>query len=244
MFYNAHVFIAEKLYSSNDPLLITGSILPDIAITKIFDWNKTGLHGKENVKNFYNFILKNFPEFEKLALGVLAHNILDDFSHNNYSKNIGYAYQNNQQLINKVSRYYESDKELTERKAHNFIETGVDILMLKDFPNIQNDLEKSLAAIDSNQLCKLFEKYFDIKKTKALESIKEYYSLITEKDLSIKTNWIFLWKKLNRMMGLKNITDQEILDLIDTGIETIRDTYKDFISYSITTGRRSKNTYV
>lgn len=97
MFHHTHSYLASKLYKSQDPFLLLGSILPDIAVTKIIKWTG-GLHGKRSVNKFTKFINKN-PGYDWLLKGVIAHNVIDDFTHKNYKGETGYAFQNNQELV-------------------------------------------------------------------------------------------------------------------------------------------------
>ena len=137
MFYNTHAYLASKLYRSGEALLLIGSILPDIAITKIITWDK-GLHGKENFESFFKLIEKKYPEYEFLKKGILAHNIIDDFTHKDYPGGTGYAFQNNKELIKLLIEYYEITRKRAKVLAHNYIESAVDIYLLKDHPEIAN----------------------------------------------------------------------------------------------------------
>ena len=180
MFYNAHAYVASKLHKLEDSLLLIGSILPDIAITKIIDWDN-GLHGKENAKNFIKFIQEEKPNYLFLGKGVYTHCILDDVSHLKYRGGVGYAYQNNEEISELVGQYYNEDKETAKRKAHNYIESCVDILLLKDHPEMQSLVEQALERTDLNELSVLLSSYFKIDEEKFKQAISQYFNLITEK---------------------------------------------------------------
>jgi len=235
MFYNAHAYVASKLYKSEDSLLLIGSILPDIAITKIIDWGN-GLHGKENAKTFVKFIQEERPGYLFLGKGVYAHCILDDVSHLKYRDGIGYAYQNNEELSEFVGQYYNEDKEMAKRKAHNYIESGVDILLLKEHPEIQGLVEQAMEKIDVNELSALLSSYFKIDNEKFKMAISQYFDIVTKHDLRNKDNWIFFWEDLDKAMGLKNIEDIKIKTLLDKSIDLTKNTYRDFLHYSIAEG--------
>ena len=64
MFHNTHVYLATRLYKSYDNLLMLGAFLPDIAITKIIQW-EGGLHGKKATLMFKKFTQKN-PKYVTL----------------------------------------------------------------------------------------------------------------------------------------------------------------------------------
>ena len=237
MFYNAHAYVASKLYKSEDSLLLIGSILPDIAVMKIIDWGN-GLHGKENAKKFIEFLQEEFPNYIFLGKGVYAHSVLDDISHLGYRGGVGYTYQNNKELVELIGQYYNEDEDMAKRKAHNYIESGVDILLLKEHPGMQSLVEQALESLDLNELSALLGAYFKIDKKQFEKAISQYFNVLTKNDLRKESNWIFFWKDLNKIMGLKDIEDTKIKILLDKSIDITKDTYKDFLQYSITEGLR------
>lgn len=237
MFYNVHAYVASKLYNSKDKLLLVGSMLPDIAITKIISWDE-GLHKKENAKKFIQFIETFYPNYLFLGKGIYAHCVLDDFTHINYRGKIGYAFQNNEGLSELAGQYYNENKEKANGKAHNYIESAVDILLMKEHPEIQNLVRLAIKTINLSELSVLLSSYFQIDEGKFKQAIPQYFDLVTRYDLSDKNNWIFFWKDLNRMLKFKNIEDIEIKNLLDKSIDLTKNTYKDFLQYSISEGIR------
>jgi hypothetical protein len=237
MFYNVHAYLAEKFFNSKDSLLIIGSFLPDIAITKIFEWDK-GLHGKENANQFIKFLQKEEPQFDFLGKGVLAHCIVDDYSHLEYAGGTGFAYQNNKKLAALIKRYYKVDDTLALKKAHNFIEIGVDISLLNDYPQIYSEVNEALENTNKLKISQVLGKYFNMDSQKIHTATKIYFELITKNDLTIKESWILLWKDLSKMMKLNDIKDEEIQLLIDEGVNIVKNTYKDYLNFCVTDGSK------
>lgn len=135
--FHTHLDFGSKLYESQDPLILFGSILPDIAVTKIINWDN-GFHGEKNNQKFKEFILEKYPQYLNLSKGVNAHNILDDTAHLNYlNSSPGFAFRNNQKLILLVQDFYQLDKETAVGIAHNYIECAVDICLLEKDPKVQ-----------------------------------------------------------------------------------------------------------
>ncbi len=244
MFYNAHAYVAGKIFGSDDKLLLTGSFLPDIAVLKIIDWDKSGMHGREAAKRFKDYIEKHHSDYLSLAKGVIAHNILDDFSHFDYNGGKGYAYINNKELVKKTSQYYGDDGKLGLRKAHNFIESAVDILLLQKQSDIYTKIVDATEKVDKNALAKVVGEFFGIDESKTEQTLTEYFALINSHDLCNKNNWIFLWQKLNKLMGLRNLEDKQILDLLDTGIASVTPTFTQFMDFALTEGTKRKDAYV
>ncbi|QQG43042.1 MAG: hypothetical protein HYW45_02405 [Candidatus Daviesbacteria bacterium] len=234
MFHNTHVYIASKLYNSADELLLVGSILPDLAVTGIIQW-EGGLHGKESVKSFFQFIQGN-STYLNLYKGVYAHNILDDFTHQNYQGEPGFAYQNNKELVQLVKRFYDLDDKGAAGKAHNYIESGVDILLLKEHPEVQNQFRKAINQVDKPQLAYLLSAYFKVDEAKFLVAILQFFELFTKYDFSKQENWVLFWQDLEKLLVLKDIGDKNRKVLIDKSLEIVKNTYQDFLNYSLTEG--------
>lgn len=235
MFHNTHLYFASKLYKSDDPLLLVGSFLPDLAVTKIIKW-EGGLHGVESDDNFNLFIQDKFPEYSRLALGVHAHNILDDFTHLKYITEPGYAFQNNEEITKMIGDYYDLNNESARGKAHNFIESAVDILLLKEFPDTQDQLREVIKKINHKQLAIILSAYFKTDRDLMLDSVTKFFDLFTKYDFSKEVNWILFWADLEELLDLNDIGNDKRKKLLDKSIDIVKDTYQDFLSYSITEG--------
>lgn len=234
MFFNTHAFVAEKTYNSKSNLLVIGSILPDIAITKIIGWEE-GLHGVENANKFAGFLIKNNPSLKDLGKGVLSHCVLDDYSHIDYNGKAGYAYQNNKELVKLVKKFYKIDRKSAEVKAHNYIESAVDILLLKKNPNIENEIKKSINELDKPQTIKTVSKYFKIKNNKLEVAMETYFNLMIKNNLSNITGWLTFWEDLEEAMNLRKITDQQKMELLNLSISIVAPSYEEFINFAINT---------
>lgn len=237
MFHHAHIYIASKLYGSIDPLLLIGGFLPDLAVTKIIKWDE-GLHGEKSDKKFSDYIKTKHQSLINLANGVHAHNILDDFTHIEYITKPGYAFQNNEDVVKLVGQYYGLDEESAKRKAHNFLESAVDILLLNEKPEIQEMLKSAVKNVDQYNLAESLADYFEIDKDKLHEAIVFYFELFTRYDFSKKENWILFWAGLEKLLEMKNIGDQSREKLLDKSIEIVENTYQDFLSYAIKNGSK------
>ncbi len=235
MLHNTHAYLASKLYKSEDALLLTGSILPDIAVTKIITWDK-GLHGKENFESFFKFVEKNYPDFLNLNKGILAHNIVDDFTHKDYFGGIGYAYQNNKELSKLVSKYYGLDEKRAEGIAHNYIESGVDILLLREHPDIQKQIREAVGRINKKDLADLLSDYFKGDKSKFFAALLQFLDLFTKYDFAKGDNWILFWGDLEKLLSLRDIGVQHRKVLLNKSVNIVKNTHKDFINYSIKEG--------
>ena len=235
MFYYAHAFVASKLYGSNSKWFLMGSILPDIAITKIIGWDN-GLHGRGNSEKFRKFVEKASPSLVELCKGIITHSILDDFTHKHYNGNVGYAYQNNKELSKIVAKYYELDSEVAEQIAHNYIESAVDFLLLQKYPKVEIKVKNVIKTVDINLIADLLGAYFVIDKTKFRISLLEYFKLMSKYDLKLLGDWVLFWEDLEFSLSLKKIDRSKKRELLSLSINLVTDTYEDFINFSIRRG--------
>lgn len=214
--------------------MLLGSILPDIAVTGIIKW-EGGLHGKESLEQFSQFI-KRHHAYLNLYKGIHTHNIIDAFAHINYIGGKGYAYQNNEELAQLVAEYYELDGKGAEGKAHNYIESGVDILLLQEYPNIPNQIKKAIQQIDERKLSRLLGSYFNIDKARFLNALLQFSDQFTKYDLTKERNWNLLWADLERLLSLKNIGNKKRKKLIHKSVDVVKKTYQDFLKYALKEG--------
>ena len=243
MLHNAHVYFASKLFKSKDHLLIIGSFLPDIAVTGIIGW-EGGLHGNKETSKFFNFIQKNYPTYINLFKGVLAHNILDEYTHYSYKKGFGYAYQDNEDLVKLVKKYYSLNEKEASVTSHNYIETGVDILLLNKNTNISEKINRVVEQVDKKELSILLSTYFKIDQSKFYEAIFQFFDLFTKYDLTETGSWSNLWRDLEAMLSLKIIDEKKRNQLINMSIDIVESTYEDFLSYSLIEGsKKIKNAW-
>lgn len=230
MLHHTHAFTVSRLYQSQDDLLLMGSILPDIAVTKIIKW-EGGLHGKRSVNHLTKFIDK-YPNYHWLLKGVIAHNVVDDFTHKDYQGGKGYAFQNNQELVILIAKYYGLGKKAARGLAHNYIESGVDIWLLQDQPIIQKTLKRALRSINQEKLSNLLGSYFKIDQKKFYNSLTKFINLFTKYDFSQKESWILFWQDLEILLSLKDIGNQKRKELLDKGVDIVKNTYQEFLTYS------------
>ncbi len=225
MFFNSHAYIASK--ASHNSLLIIGSILPDIAITKIIGWKD--LHDEEKTEKFKKVITSRNRNYLELLKGIALHNIVDNLTHNNYRNNRGYAYQNNQKLSNLVSSFYGLNAKRSEEIAHNYIESAVDILLLKNNSHINGLLRFSIKKIDIEELSDLLSFCFKTDRSKTLKALNLYFDLILKYDLQEKNGWISLWSDLEFFLSLKKTDDMQRRKLLNKSLSLTNNSYFNFL---------------
>lgn len=234
MFHHTHSYLASKITDSEEPLVLLGSMLPDLAITGVISWEQ-GLHGAEADFQFTEFIEQNYPAFINLAKGVHAHNVVDDFTHLDYKGKPGYAFQNNKELVLLVGNFYELDEEKAKSKAHNFIESSVDIQLINDMPEIQTKLRMAINQIEREKIAKILAEFLRKDRQKIFEALNIYLELFTKYDFSKQGEWVSFWIDLEKYMKLKNIGNGKRTQLLNKANEATEKTYKAFINFVLTT---------
>ncbi|MBI2021291.1 hypothetical protein HYS93_00195 [Candidatus Daviesbacteria bacterium] len=240
MFHNTHAYLASKIYQSEDTLLIIGSILPDIAVTKVIKW-EGGLHGFDRCKDFEKFIQGYEPDYMNLYKGIYAHNIVDDITHKNYIGGVGYAYQNNHELVGLVKRLYGLDEDRAKGVAHNYIESAVDILLLEKYPKVQQLLRNAANSIDKEYIAELLSEYFRLNKEDLEINLNKFLDLFTKYDFKDQISWVRFWEDLEKLLSLKSLTSEQRGEILITALNSVKLTYEDFLSYTIIKGHKLLN---
>ena len=238
MFFHAHLYFTQKIFNSKiDDLLVIGSILPDIAVTKIVDWNE--LHKSERVERFEEFVKENNQKYLPLIKGIKSHIVLDNFTHKSYKNGTGYAFQKSPPLINLASECCGIDKKSAKKAAHNFIEIAVDILLLKDDPDLVDILKKSIKSCNKSELSKLLSSFFKKDKDAVFLALSDYFEVILRYNLSNIDGWVSLWADINNLLYSKKIDKCLTSKTIIKATHLVKNSYLEFLEDSITVAKDS-----
>ena len=238
MFFHAHLYFSEKIFNlKQDDLLVIGSILPDIAVTKIVGWEE--LHKNKSVEHFEKFIKENNQNYISLIKGIKSHIALDNFTHKSYKNGTGYAFQKSPPLVNLVSKCCDIDKKSSKTVAHNFIEMAVDILLLKDNPILIETLRKSIKSSDKGKLSQLLSSFFKKDNKKMLSSLSYYFETILKYNLNSLDGWVFLWRDINNLLFSKEIDKDLTKKTIIKATHLVKNSYREFLKNSIMVTKNS-----
>lgn len=134
----SHTYVSVKATKTKTPLLVFGSILPDIASTSINPIGRDEIHNSP-VK-FDEFVKIKFPKLSDLSLGVRLHSpIGGGADYYSDDREIGYAYIHGKKIAEDVAKLIgipEGNVSLV--LAHNFIELAVDLHLYNDGPEIRS----------------------------------------------------------------------------------------------------------
>jgi hypothetical protein len=236
MMSNTHALFCKKTLKTDDPLILIGSILPDIAVTGVIGWDDS-LHEEKVINKFEKFIDLNYPSYFGLARGIKSHNLLDHYTHNEYQGGKGYAYRNNEIMVTLVSKYYHLDSDKATGIAHNYIETAVDILLMKKYGFIIHSLNDASKSPKMSLLPQILSGFFsDTRVDDMSKACKTFFRIFSNDELSNTDYWTVTWRKLNELLNLRTISRRNIEKLISESLKAVEGTYRNFFDDSLKNG--------
>lgn len=189
MFALAHIYIGTKVFRSDDPQVVFGSILPD------YVWNDRNLLNKNNLHyhpfEFYDFISRHHPRFLPLAQAVLTHtdisNGVDKYSDNEKD---GYAMKLGKSFINDIGKGFGLDDKKALDFAHNFIEVAVEIHLARAKPTLTAHFVSSLFRNDFESINELLSKFSGVSVSIVASSIEHLLQFYLRNDFASENEFI------------------------------------------------------
>lgn len=233
MFFHTHVYYSKRVDRNLDPLKIVGSFLPDLPLAGAITWDD--FHKKKGITEFFEYVEKNNPEYKSLLRGINYHNTLDGYAHLKYKNSTpGYAYAN---IPNEMPHLLEKalvvNPEIAKSLSHNCIESGVEYHILYDDPDLVNLVKNSIEQIDKEKLAKLLAEFYKKEEVAMLDSLNRLFSFATDYDLKMLNGCIKFWAELSRFYLKKESDPKLIKEVLELSFKRTKDTYKEFIEYSI-----------
>jgi len=233
MFPAVHAYVAREAAYSDDSLLIVGSVLPDVAITRIVNWNETHTKGVE----FRDYVLGVNPSYRRLADGVIMHGRIprgvDHFSDVEYDGGLGYAFQKSRTLVNKVAISCGLSTENTIAAAHTFVEMALDYWLTRSHPEISDLLKDSLTVVDRDQISKHFAGFYlkDFAETK--RAVNEYFNVLLSGEITNREGLVALGAWILRKAFSVDIDTTSAIDVLDKAINITKPTYQEFLGRAV-----------
>lgn len=185
----SHTYVSTEVTGKKSPLLVFGSVLPDIAWTSLKGKAFEKIH--HSPKDFYSFLVSGAPDFVDLAIGARLHSSIDrgaDF----YSDDneVGFAAAEGKKIQSEAGKLLKTaDARLSLVLAHNFIEAGVDLNLLEKHPEILNTYKFGL-SVDLNAVSGCVAKYLGLDKAVVREEIGNFVGLLSPMNLSSPPNMV------------------------------------------------------
>jgi len=236
----AHTYISTKVTGWESPLLILGSILPDISTTSSGLIKRSMIH--DAPKEFDGFIDKYYPQLKDLGLGVRLHSQVDrgaDFFSDDLK--VGYAKIEGEKISADTASLLQIPENATSLTlAHNFIEMAIDLHIYKDNPeiwfsykNALEDIEVDLPVVaecmgaylklEQKLLQKELDKLFDFLGPDTFvseEAITKIAILLIKLRFGQKVSFGKTLKIVGKAMAITQTTYKQFLDKAVAGVRT------------------------
>jgi hypothetical protein len=212
MFFNAHAYYSiERSRGVAEPLRILGALLADSALTGTVNW--TDLHDKYTIQALIAQLGKSEA---LLGLGLIDHYDLDLKSHDAYQGDMGYAFsRQTPQLRILVARACKLESpEQVQRLAHNFIEAGVDINLLRRDKTIQDKLRKALELADISGAAKHVSNLLKKDSAATTAKLKAFTALTMKYDLRKLDGWVALWVEIISLLLHKKADEPAVKEAL------------------------------
>jgi hypothetical protein len=204
----SHVYVTTRVFGRRDPLLVFGSVLPDIATTSGKRIPREKIH--DSPVEFFNFVKNKYPKLLDLALGIKLHgSILKGADYYSDDFEIGFAVREGRKLVNEVKELIDSDDgEICLVLAHNFIEAGVDLNLLNQYPEIKDLYEESVTKVNFGEISECISEYAGVDKNMVSSELVKYC----------------YWLDLSHMSCLENMTQGLIIPMISMRLGKVTQT--------------------
>jgi len=228
MFFNAHTYHSVKRNGGvAEPMRIVGALLADSAITGVISW--MDLHDKAAIQAFTVQLGK---DESLLGSGLMDHYELDLRSHDNYEGNEGYAFSHQtpqlRELVMRVCGFDSPDQ--ARGIAHNFIESGVDINLLRNNSSVQKEMHKALGAVGVGSIAKHMAGFFESNSVETKNKLVAYSDLIMKCDLQELDGWTTLWANITSLLLEKEADKQATREALLLAIELTAKDYQKVIA--------------
>ncbi|MCK5320228.1 hypothetical protein KAJ61_02465 [Candidatus Parcubacteria bacterium] len=223
MFPLTHVYCAKQIANSAKPLLLYGSVFPDIPIVGVVDWDIM----EAKTEEFSDYIKQNCSSLIDFAEGLLLHEEpkgIDRFVHGEN----GYAYVKGKKILKQIKEYFPKNSLNT---AHNFIEFAVEILLVENTPNLINEIKPVLKSANNNisQISEVFSEFFNLEIGKTKNSVKKFNNFLLEMDLSSRDKSIQFYTHLINKLKKTYYSEKIIKELLTESINVVEKNYYKFL---------------
>ena len=233
MFPLVHIYTATKVSGKKTPLLVLGSVLPDMVWIDRKTFAPEKLH--DDIDDFYSYLESNNKDMLDLALGMKLHSNkigADKYSH--FYKG-GYAYIKGKKLIpDLVKLVGQGENKKIADLSHNFIEAALDLNLTKNEPEYLKLYADSLNKVEFNEIAKVVSEYSKVDYETVFKTIQILFGVVSPKNIA--TDKLISSEVLPKFIKLsfgKEVDDKEILRILKKAVELTKLEYEKFIDEMI-----------
>lgn len=218
-----HIYISSKVTGRIDPLLIFGSVLPDIVwVSKIIPKE---FH--DDPDKFYEFVKTSKKEMLPFAFGIKLHSNQKGADYYAHFYKGGYAYTKSEPILEEVTDLIGSkDSKTNLNKAHNFIEAALDLHLLKDNPELLDLYRTTISEIKIDEIAECLSGYLNIEQKKVLEELNSYIKIVGPESISSTEKFV---AKFIRATTGREVSKETILSILKKAVKVTAGSYKDLM---------------
>ena len=233
MFPLVHIYTATIVSKKRTPLLVIGSVLPDMVWVDRKTFFPEKLH--DDINDFYSFLEAGNKDMLDLALGMKLHSNkvgADKYSH---FYNGGYSYVKGKELIPDLKRLINSneDKKISDL-SHNFIEAALDLNLQKVDSEILELYKNSLSKVDVDKISKVLSEFSKVDYPIVFKAVQILFNLVNPDDLvSDKKFTKEILPKIIELSFGKDVNSEEVLKILQKAVEISGVDYREFFNEMI-----------
>lgn len=234
----SHIYVSTKVTKRKSPLLVFGSVLPDVS------WTSTSEIGRDQIhyapKELYGYVVKNCPQLMDLALGVRLHSNIDKGA-DYYSDDleIGFAKIEGRKIESKTADLLGEEKsEKSLVLAHNFIEASVDILLNESRPEILELYRKSVESINLDEISLCLSKYLHLDKEVVSSEIGRFLNFVGPVAYVSKESLVDRMLVLVKQRRGKDVDRDRTEKILQEAAELMKDKYQGYLDNAIENMRK------
>ena len=235
----AHIYVSTEVAGRKSPLLVFGSVLPDVSWTSKSEIGRDETHYAP--RELYEYIITNCPEFTDLALGVRLHSNVgkgaDYYSDGEGSS--GFAYIEGKNIEANVADLLGEEKNRnTATLSHSFIEAATDALLNEDKPEILDLYDNAIKDINLVDISECLSEYLKLDSAIVLSEIKNFLNFVGPEAYSSKDKMIDGLLLLIKQGRGKAVDRNESANTLSTAIDLMRGKYQSYLNNAIINMRR------
>jgi hypothetical protein len=227
----AHAYVAKEVTGSEEPLLIYGSIFPDIHMLGLKEART--IH-KESL-SFRKFIKSKYPELMQFAIGVCLHceesRGLDYFAHIKYKNAVGYCNIPDKELAGCIKSTFGVLKpELYHALYHVSREFAVDLLLKTG--SLANLVKDATRNVPVNQISAAVADYLNLDSEYVAEQITKLNKVFLEKPYDMNL-MVFIANDLCKRSLSRTLDEAKLKHVFNKAMAIVRKDCREFVDYAI-----------
>lgn len=235
MLPSSHIYVATKVAKKKSPLLVFGSVLPDVSWTSQSEIGRDQIHYAP--KKLYKYLSKNYSSLLDLGVGVRLHSNIDkgaDYYSDgeNYS---GFAYIEGAKIESEVAKLLGGKKDMKSKVlSHNFIEAGTDLNLLSDKPEVLKLYSESINKIDLNQISACLGDYLSLDSKIVRKELERFLQFIGPSSYTSESSIVEKMVLLIKTRKGSQVDSKGVATILGKAKTIMKGKYKSYLEEAIT----------